>query len=620
MTQTREMSKMKGCKVKLKLNHKKIKKGETIMLTMRKQIVYVIFALTLIAAFALVPMGVFASTDDQDRISIATSEAIYISWPGATADTGTAVNWDPNSSYYPATFMFYVSDGTTPVLKNASTDAVIPNSVVYLPDYSDQYADAYEITLPTGAASYLTMTLSNADDNGGVYYVNFSAPNGSLPTGSILPTDVNGYLPLGQFATGAGWGSIYSNGTNKTGTTKKFLNGYSYPGVSLGAAGGYIQFEYDDTEDENNNPIAGGFTDDPKNPYGIDFIVYGNPFNGNPEAGSVMVATRKYDTTLERFVPDKWYELAGSLYYENFGTFNITNANNSSKYSAVYTGTDRNTEVEYKLGSSNIQVRFDNHGVSPYFYPFTNAPAWWPLHNSSTENYGAVSGIGTGTINSDPAVQTVYNSSDTAGAVIKHSGITVVEDSNTTDFYSFGYADVRQNGSNYGTAINPYATLPSAASGGDGFDLAWAVDPSTKEPVDLSNTRIYFVRVYSSVLDNGTFGETSAEVCGIYTTGNQANSDVGTTATPTVKFGTKPNSMSTQTVSNGGVTPITTNSSTFYVSATSSAANIYINNQKVTSGTKVQFTGMNPGDTRYVRVIVQDSNARPYITTLKVTR
>ena len=590
------------------------------MMLSKKRIASLFFTLALIAVFALVPMGVFASTDDQDRISIATSEAIYISWPSATADTGTAVNWDPNSSYYPATFMFYVSDGLTPVLKNASTDAVIPNSVVDLPEYSDPDADAYEITLPANTATYLEIKLNSADDNNGEYYVNFSAPYGSLPTGSILPTDVNGYLPLGQFATGAGWGSIYSNGTNVTGTVKKFLTGYSYPGVSLGAAGGYVQFEYADTEDEDHNPIAGGFTSNPKNPYGIDFIVYGNAFNGNPEAGSVLVASRRYDTTLNKFVPDKWYELAGSRYYENFGTFNETNANVSNKYSAVYTGTDRNTDVEYKLTSSDIKVRFDHHGTSPYFYPFTTNTGWWPLYGANTENYGAVSGIGTGTINSDPNIQTVYSNTDAPGAILKHSGITVVEDSDTNNFYQFGYADVHPNGSSYGTAVNPYS-IAGNGTGGDGFDLSWAVDPATGEPVDLSNTRIYFVRVYSSVLDNGTFGETSTEVCGIYTTLNQANSDVGTTATPTVKFGKTPNSMTTQTISNGGVSPVTlTSGSTFYVSATSSAANIYINNQKVTSGTKVQFTGMNPGDTRYVRVIVQDSNARPYITTLKVTR
>ena len=60
------------------------------MMLSKKRIASLFFTLALIAVFALVPMGVFASTDDQDRISIATSEAIYISWPSATADTGTA--------------------------------------------------------------------------------------------------------------------------------------------------------------------------------------------------------------------------------------------------------------------------------------------------------------------------------------------------------------------------------------------------------------------------------------------------------------------------------------------------------------------------------------------------
>ncbi len=27
-----------------------------------------------------------------------------------------------------------------------------------------------------------------------------------------------------------------------------------------------------------------------KNPYGVDFVIYGNAFNGNPEAGAVQVS------------------------------------------------------------------------------------------------------------------------------------------------------------------------------------------------------------------------------------------------------------------------------------------------------------------------------------------
>lgn len=65
-------------------------------------------------------------------------------------------------------------------------------------------------------------------------------------------------------------------------------------------------------------------------------------------------------------------------------------------------------------------------------------------------------------------------------------------------------------------STNPYAAAPStdAGAGGDGFDLAWAVD-ANGNPVQLSSVR--YVRVYSAVLFSaGVFGETSAEVCGLY--------------------------------------------------------------------------------------------------------
>lgn len=64
---------------------------------------------------------------------------------------------------------------------------------------------------------------------------------------------------------------------------------------SIGAFGGYMTFAFD-------KPI----TNDSHNPYGIDFIVYGNGYGTNKEPGGVLVSQDG----------KKWYTLAGSMHYE----------------------------------------------------------------------------------------------------------------------------------------------------------------------------------------------------------------------------------------------------------------------------------------------------------------
>ena len=49
----------------------------------------------------------------------------------------------------------------------------------------------------------------------------------------------------------------------------------------------------------------------------------------------------------------------------------------------------------------------------------------------------------------------------------------------------------------------------------------------------MTGKTFHYVRVYSAVLDFGRFGETSAEITGIFTTANKATTSVGATATPT---------------------------------------------------------------------------------------
>lgn len=76
-------------------------------------------------------------------------------------------------------------------------------------------------------------------------------------------------------------------------TTKTAWNKYT----CLGGFGGYIDYYYED-------PIV----DDPRNPFGVDFIVYGNGFSsgGAPECAGVKVSEDGVT----------WYDLAGQRHYE----------------------------------------------------------------------------------------------------------------------------------------------------------------------------------------------------------------------------------------------------------------------------------------------------------------
>lgn len=218
-----------------------------------------------------------------------TYDAIY-STDGTTED----------ASYYPDILAFYVvpeevngepvttitsitGTGIDFVTYDASGNATISSTVAV----ND---DGFYTIKPKSDNSSITV-------NGNVT-VNFSAPNVQIAEGS-KPAAVTGYLPVGQFAryNSFGWGNLYTDNTNikSTSNTTKFLDGYVSTGVSLGMAGGYIQF------DMGTRPIM----NDANNPYGIDFIVYGNAFVGNPEAAGVMVSNDGV----------KWYTLAGSRHY-----------------------------------------------------------------------------------------------------------------------------------------------------------------------------------------------------------------------------------------------------------------------------------------------------------------
>lgn len=461
----------------------------------------------------------------------------------------------PLAGYYPDMLALYMTYDGAINATASDTDKVC--FVTY-----DSNGEATEEGSITGTGStFATVKIKAAGSisvNG--VTVNFSAPASPTTPAGSAPSSVVSYLPIGQYASGQGWGSAAGKFAGKTSLEST--------GVSLGALGGYIEFKFDD-----------GITDDPTNPYGVDFVVYGNAFNGNPEAGAVQVSEN--GTT--------WYELAGSKYYDGGFSFDGNKAT-GGKYSNVYTGTLRDTTVNYTKGS-DIQVTLGGNGPKT----FTTATAWWPTVDEYADSVIAAAHQDNNVTVSRTANQLTFG------------GVTAVQDSNTTAEYAFGYADVTPNGSpaTYGDAVNPYTPYTSGKTGGDGFDLAWAVDISTGLPVNVTGKVFKYVRVYSAVLDNATFGETSTEVCGIFTTANGGTGSGAATTDLVVKKGNKP-----VATSNMGYQEVDTGN----YKVTSSEENVYVNGVKVTADSGYTFT-ISAG--RMYRIITQNGTESPYVTVLK---
>lgn len=508
------------------------------------------------------------------------------------------------TGYYPDILSIYiVANGSYRISSITGTDVYFAtfDSTTGEPTYSTTTtvnSQGFYAICPLASTSKIVITPSS----GSAVTVKFKEPVVQASTAGSTPKAVKSYLPIGQYATGAGWGSA----------SGKFVNTFNSTGVSLGAFGGYIEFDFDDP----STTAVEGITNDPRNPYGVDFVVYGNAFGGNPEAGAVQVGWEHNGTVT-------WYELAGSMYYDAAAA----SATASNVWHNGYTGTLRNADVTYTLNSSNINASMTDGTTTISATPFVSNTKWWPTTAEYSE-FNVSTYPTSGNAHTDGNVTVAYGG-DTTGSTIVLGGITAIPDSNSTADYAFGYADVTPNGtiSNYGDAVNPYTPYTSSKTGGDGFDLEWAVSISTGRPVDVTGKTFRYVRVYSAVLDNWTFGETSTEICGIYTayrttTENalDVTTGVGRTTDPSITIGNT--AISTYAASKG-VTPTQIGNVTYYnlanyintgtqISA-SGATYVYING----------ITGTNPSmtttaTTKYVRIIAQTGDAAPSITVIKV--
>lgn len=217
---------------------------------------------------------------------------------------------------------------------------------------------------------------------------------------------------------------------------------------SLGNFGGYVVYEF-------NEPVLNS----DNHAYGVDFMIYGNAFNGNlttQEPGQVWVSQDG----------EKWYALAGSEHYENETEWNYTL--NYQKFE------ERKTKFTDCLDDSGI--------ISPAPFPIA---ANYPLVAIPEEEL-SLNGI-------------LLRKQTTASTA---NGITT----------SFGYVDAlaKSTGS---TPFNPYCENP-VKNGKDGqFDISWAVD---ENGYGVSLDWIKYVKVQTATFINGgAFGEKSTEISGL---------------------------------------------------------------------------------------------------------
>ena len=286
-----------------------------------------------------------------------------------------------------------------------------------------------------------------------------------MAQGNPYVSEIIEYHPApGQFINKGPWGIPERTLTLTDGD----LDG----GISLGGYGGYIILGFDHT-----------IENDPGNPYGIDFTIFGNPLIDRAkndlviwsEPGIVMVMK---DENGNGEADDTWYELAGSDYHfsSTVRDYKITYTNPGEPVAADVPWTDNQSNSGHVLANS--------HHSQPYY----------PLGEIFPSiNQGEITFSGT-------MIQGYVNRSNPTRIESYKRG--------------FGYVDnspVNQGVTDHTTPDNPY-TVAVEGAGGDAFDIDWAVD---EEGNYVTLDGIDFIKIYTALnADAGWLGEISTEVRG----------------------------------------------------------------------------------------------------------
>ncbi|MBW8333088.1 MAG: T9SS type A sorting domain-containing protein [Prolixibacteraceae bacterium] len=268
-------------------------------------------------------------------------------------------------------------------------------------------------------------------------------------------TGVSDYLPAPGQYTNAEFIGTPAAATSLIGTNRGV--------VSLGAFGGSIVLEF-----------SSGIKNDPNNPYGVDFTVFGNATTTWSEPGIVQVMK---DENTNGLPDDTWYEIAGCDHYWNttISNYEITYKNSGLNSAADIYWTD-NQEKSGVISVNSFHLQS--------YYP-------------QAELFPAV------------AVEKYILSGTRLKGQIDLSNPGVVNSSRR----AFGYADnTPVISASEKLPDNPY-TIAIEGSGGDAIDIDWAVD---KDGNHVKLDEIHFVRIYTGMNAMvGWLGEVSTEITGI---------------------------------------------------------------------------------------------------------
>ena len=363
-------------------------------------------------------------------------------------------------------------DGTDPdflklTITGIDTDGNNASVDYYLADFRD--ADSTKDYIietwqwvdltPLGKVSRLQFAMSSSDNgdwgmNTPAYFCLDNLVVTQTPPQSPYIAEVLEYVPApSQYMNTLPW-SAPSSPASITGG----ING----SLSLGAFGGYVVFRFEKA-----------VKNDPDNPFGVDFTIFGNPMPNWSEPGIVSVMK---DENGNGQPDDTWYELAGADH-----NFSSTTRNYSVTYENP--GADSATDVPWTDNLGNTGAIAANSFFSQPYYPMQDSFPGIPADSYTL-----------------------------SGTMIR----STVDTAFATTIYSlrraFGYADNQFRGkAPFTLPDNPYTPAPENA-GGDAFDISWAVDA---EGNYVALDRVHFIRVHCAVNDGaGWLGQISTEITG----------------------------------------------------------------------------------------------------------